>query len=141
MEDLSAAISESKANFVLGKLPPLCFAKKHFRQVLQNLVDNAIKYRSEADLTIHVRAVRQASAWIFSIADNGIGFEQQYAEQVFGVFQRLHTRERYLGTGIGLAVGKKIVERRGGRIWAESSPNHGSTFFFSIPDKHVALEN
>jgi light-regulated signal transduction histidine kinase (bacteriophytochrome) len=125
---------------VVGELPSLRFVKGQFAQVLQNLVGNAIKYRSTLRPKIYVRAERQTGAWIFSIADNGIGFEQRYAEKVFGVFQRLHTREQYLGTGIGLAIGKKIVERRGGKIWVDSEPYHGSTFFFSIPDNPAALE-
>jgi light-regulated signal transduction histidine kinase (bacteriophytochrome) len=133
--DLSVAISESKANVVFGKLPSVRFVKGQLGQVLQNLVGNAIKYRGASAAEINVGAERQNSAWIFSIADNGIGFEQQYAEKIFCVFQRLHTRDQYLGTGIGLAIGKKIVEGRGGKIWAESAPNHGATFFFSIPDQ------
>jgi light-regulated signal transduction histidine kinase (bacteriophytochrome) len=140
LTDLSVAISESKAEVVVGELPSLRFVKGQFAQVLQNLVGNAIKYRSTLRPKIYVRAERQTGAWIFSIADNGIGFEQRYAEKVFGVFQRLHTREQYLGTGIGLAIGKKIVERRGGKIWVDSEPYHGSTFFFSIPDNPAALE-
>jgi light-regulated signal transduction histidine kinase (bacteriophytochrome) len=140
LSDLSVAITESQAEVTFGKLPALHFVKGQFEEVLRNLVGNAIKYRSAVSPTIYVRAERQTDAWMFSIADNGIGFEQQYAEKVFGVFQRLHTRDRYSGTGIGLAIGKKIVERRGGKIWVESAPNHGSTFFFSIPDQGVAFE-
>ena len=134
LADLSVAIGESKAEVVFEKLPSLRFVKGQFQHLLQNLVGNAIKYRSAVDPKIYVRAERQTGAWMFSVADNGIGFEQQYAEKVFGVFQRLHTREHYLGTGIGLAISKKIVERRGGKIWVESAPNHGSIFSFSIPD-------
>jgi signal transduction histidine kinase/CheY-like chemotaxis protein len=140
LASLSVAISESKAEVVAGNLPSLRFVKRQFSQVLQNLIGNAIKYRSALGPKIYVRAERQTNAWMFSIADNGIGFEQRYAEQIFGVFQRLHTRDQYAGTGIGLAIGKKIIERRGGRIWAESAPDHGSTFFFSIPDEYVNRE-
>ena len=134
LADLGAAISESKAEVVFGELPSLRFVKRQFAQVLQSLVGNAIKYRSAVGPRIYVRAERQTGAWMFRVEDNGIGFEQQYAEQIFGVFKRLHTREQYGGTGIGLAIGKKIVESRGGKIWVESVPNHGSTFFFSVPD-------
>jgi signal transduction histidine kinase len=141
LADLNVAITESKMEVVFGKLPTLRFVKTQFEQVLRNLVGNAIKYRSALGQKIYVRAERQTGAWIFSIADNGIGFEQQYAEKVFGVFQRLHTRDQYMGTGIGLAIGKKIVERRGGKIWVESAPNHGSTFFFSVPDNGAPLES
>jgi signal transduction histidine kinase len=140
LADLNVAITEADTEIIFGKLPSLRFVRTQFEQVLRNLVGNAIKYRSAAGQKIYVRAERQKDAWLFSIADNGIGFEQQYAEKVFGVFQRLHTRERYVGTGIGLAIGKKIVERRGGKIWVESAPDHGSTFFFSIPDNGAAVE-
>jgi signal transduction histidine kinase len=141
LANLSVAIGESNAEVVSEKLPSLRFVKRQFEQVLQNLIGNAIKYRSVLSPKIHVRADRQTSAWRFSIADNGIGFEQRYAKQIFGVFQRLHTREQYAGTGIGLAIGKKIVERRGGKIWVESAPNRGSTFFFSVPDNAAELES
>jgi light-regulated signal transduction histidine kinase (bacteriophytochrome) len=134
-------VSESKAEVVVAeKLPSLRFVKRQFGQVLQNLIGNAIKYHGTAGPTIRVGAERQPGLWRFSIADNGIGFDQQYAEQIFGVFQRLHTPDQYVGTGIGLAIAKKIVERRGGRIWAQSTPNQGSTFFFSVPDNYARLE-
>ncbi len=123
LADLDVAITESKAEVVVGKLPSLRFAKRQFQQLLLNLVGNAIKYRSALGPQIAVRAERQSDSWMFSVADNGIGFEQLYAEKVFGVFQRLHTRDRYPGTGIGLAIGKKIVERRRGKIWVESEPD------------------
>ena len=141
LTDLRVAISESQVEILVGKLPSLRFAKRQFGQVLQNLISNAIKYRSSASPKIYVRGERQSKGWIFGIADNGIGFEQQYAEKIFGVFQRLHTRDQYAGTGIGLAIVKKIIERRGGKIWVESAPNHGSTFFFSVPDNCSGLES
>jgi light-regulated signal transduction histidine kinase (bacteriophytochrome) len=125
---------------VFGKLPSLRFVKTQFEQVVRNLICNAIKYRSALGQKIYVRAERQPGAWIFSVADNGIGFQQQYSEKIFRVFQRLHARDHYPGAGIGLAIGKKIVERRGGKIWAKSTPGHGSTFFFSIPDNAASVE-
>jgi signal transduction histidine kinase len=140
LADLHVAIMESKTEVVFGNLPSLRYVRAQFEQVLRNLLGNAIKYRSALGQKIYVRAERQPGTWIFSIADNGIGFEQQYAEKIFRVFQRLHSRDRYAGTGIGLAISKKIIERHEGKIWAESLPDHGSTFFFSIPDKGVALE-
>jgi signal transduction histidine kinase len=134
LADLNVAITESKTEIVSTELPPLRFVKAQFEQVLKNLLSNAIKYRKAPGQKIYIRAGRQDDGWIFSVTDSGIGFEQQYAQKVFGVFQRLHGHDRYPGTGIGLAIGKKIVERRGGKIWVESKPNHGSTFFFSVPD-------
>src|SRR4029079_19089979 len=117
--NLSLAISESKAQVVIGNLPTLRSVGGQFGQVFQNLVSNAIKYRSLEQPKIHVQAERQPDAWVFSVADNGIGFEQEYEEKVFGIFQRLHTREQYLGTGIGLAIAKRIVARHGGKIWVK----------------------
>jgi light-regulated signal transduction histidine kinase (bacteriophytochrome) len=140
LADLSLALTESKAEISLASLPTLNFVKGEFERLLYNLVGNAIKYRGSGSLKIHISAERQVNAWIFKIADNGIGFEPQYADKIFCVFQRLHTRAQYLGTGIGLALVKKIVERRGGWIWVDTEPGHGSTFFFSVPDEYAKWE-
>jgi light-regulated signal transduction histidine kinase (bacteriophytochrome) len=107
-----------------------------FSQVLQNLISNAIKYRRQETPLVRVQAERDGSNWIFSVSDNGQGFDQQYAERIFALFQRLQTRD-VEGTGMGLSISRKIVERHGGRIWAESTPGVGSTFHFSLP---VSLE-
>jgi signal transduction histidine kinase len=135
LADLALAVSESKAEISFGSLPSVSFVKGEFERLLQNLIGNAIKYRGEGGPKIHVSAERQINAWIFRIADNGIGFEPRYADKIFRVFHRLHTREEYIGTGVGLAIVKKIVERRGGWIWVDSVPGHGSTFYFSVPDE------
>ena len=134
LTDLKVAISESETEVVFEALPSLQFVRSQFEQVIRNLISNAVKYRRTTGQKVYVRAERQADTWIFSFADSGIGFEPQYAEKVFGVFQRLHTRDQYLGTGIGLAIAKKNIERRGGKIWVKSAPNEGATFFFSVPD-------
>ncbi|HEY0792899.1 MAG TPA: ATP-binding protein, partial [Chthoniobacterales bacterium] len=140
LANLDSAVRESSAEIDCKTLPPLRFVKTEFVQVLQNLIGNAIKYRGLAAPLVHVRAERQGDAWVFRVADNGIGFEPQYAEQIFGVFKRLHTREKYAGTGIGLALVKKLVERRGGWIWVDSVPDQGSTFYFSVPDADASWE-
>ena len=104
------------------------------RQLLQNLLSNALKFRGEQPMLIHVGAERQGSKWLFSVRDNGLGIEPQYFERIFIIFQRLHTRDEYPGTGIGLAVCQKIVERHGGRIWLQSEPGVGTTFHFTLAD-------
>ena len=127
---LHAAIQESQAEIQHGPLPALVVDKVQFSQVLQNLVSNAIKYRRKEPPLIRVEAKRDGSNWIFSVSDNGRGFNQQFAERIFGLFQRLHSR-------MGLSISRKILERHGGRIWAESTEGVGSTFYFSLP---VSLE-
>jgi light-regulated signal transduction histidine kinase (bacteriophytochrome) len=129
---LQAAIRESGARIESSPLPSLAVDKVQLTQVLQNLISNAIKYRRDEPPLIQIGARRDSNQWIFSVADNGQGFEKQYAERIFGIFQRLHGRE-VEGTGMGLSITRKIIERHGGRIWAESAPGVGSTFYFSLP--------
>jgi signal transduction histidine kinase len=133
---LHVAIQESQADIRHGPLPALVVDRVQFSQVLQNLISNAIKYRRHEPPVIRVEAKRDATNWIFSVSDNGQGFNQQFAERIFGLFQRLHSRE-VEGTGMGLSIARKILERHGGRIWAESREGFGSTFYFSLP---VSLE-
>lgn len=133
---LQAAIREHHAEIQHGPLPSLVVDRVQFSQVLQNLISNAIKYRREIPPVIRIEAERDSSNWVFSISDNGRGFNQEFAERIFGLFQRLHTRDTE-GTGMGLSIAKKVVERHGGRMWAQSKEGDGSTFFFSLP---VSLE-
>ena len=110
-------------------------------QVLQNLIGNAIKFRASDSPRVHVSAGERPVEWIFSVKDNGIGIASEYFDRIFVIFQRLHVASEYPGTGIGLAVCKRIVERHKGRIWVESEPGGGSTFFFSIPKSDGAHES
>ena len=130
---LSTSVKEAAAQVTHDPLPMLAVDPSQMLQLFQNLIANAIKFRGDSPPEIHVGAQRQAEQWVFSVRDNGIGMEPQYFPRIFVIFQRLHTRTQYPGTGIGLAICKKIVERHGGTIWVESQPGHGSTFYFTIP--------
>ena len=135
LRNLQAAMAEKKALVTSDPLPTLMTDESRMIQVLQNLIGNALKFTADRTPEVHVSARRVEGAWQFSVRDNGIGIEPQYRERIFGVFQRLHTRREYPGTGIGLAICKRIVERHGGRIWVESAPGNGTTFFFTISDR------
>jgi len=133
LANLASTIAELGADIVYHPLPDVRIARIHLEQLFQNLIGNALKYRSDVPPKIQVAARRQEHHWVFSIADNGIGIKPEYQERIFGIFKRLHTATKYPGTGIGLAICKRIVERYHGRIWVESEPGRGSTFFFTLP--------
>ena len=130
---LGPAIQESGAVVTRGDLPTVPADCTLLLQVFQNLIGNAIKFRGARRPEIRVQAERQGGEWVFSVRDNGIGIDPSQAQRIFVIFQRLHARDEYPGTGVGLAVCKKVVERHGGRIWVESEPGRGSTFRFTIP--------
>ncbi|MFQ5875378.1 MAG: ATP-binding protein, partial [Dehalococcoidia bacterium] len=134
LSNLQEAIQESSAVVTRDALPTVMGDAPQLGQLFQNLVGNAIKFHGENPPQVHVSAERNDKEWVFSVRDNGIGIDRQYADRIFTIFQRLHNREEYPGTGIGLSISKKIVERHGGRIWVESEPGEGSTFCFTIPD-------
>ncbi|MDO8541424.1 MAG: PAS domain-containing protein [Opitutaceae bacterium] len=133
LANLTMALQESGAIVHRDALPAITADGSQLVQVFQNLIGNALKFRGEQTPKIRITARAEGAGWVFGVADNGIGIEPQYFERVFRVFQRLHTRARYPGTGIGLAICKKVVERHGGRIWIESQPGQGATFFFTLP--------
>jgi signal transduction histidine kinase len=133
LTNLQGAIEESGAVVTSAPLPTVLADEGQLVQLFQNLIGNAIKFCGANKPLIQVRAEPNGPAWTFSVRDNGIGIDPQFAERIFVIFQRLHSREEYPGTGIGLALCKKIVERHGGRIWLESKPGQGATFCFTIP--------
>ena len=132
---LATGIKETGAQITADDLPIVHFDDVQLTQLFQNLIGNAIKFRSQQAPRIHINVARQDSGWQFAVSDNGIGIEPQYAQRIFQIFQRLHSRDEYPGTGIGLSICKKIVERHNGKIWVESKPGSGSIFHFTIPDK------
>jgi signal transduction histidine kinase len=131
--NLHSAIEESGVKLTYDILPMVMADPSQLIRLFQNLIGNAIKFRGERPLKIHISAEQKRREWIFSVCDNGIGIDSKQFDRIFIVFQRLHTREKYDGTGIGLSICNKIVEHYGGRIWVESEPGRGSTFYFTIP--------
>jgi PAS domain S-box-containing protein len=139
LTNLQASIEESKAKITHDPLPRVMADGTQLESLFQNLIGNAIKFHGSQPLLIHVGVKKDKNDWVFSVSDNGIGIDPQYFERIFILFQRLHNRQEYSGTGIGLAISKRIVERHGGRIWIESQAEKGSTFFFTLPTKGESL--
>jgi light-regulated signal transduction histidine kinase (bacteriophytochrome) len=131
--DLRIAIQESRATVTSAPLPRVLGQTEELHQVLQNLIANALKFHGAEPPRVHVSATRQGDRWQVSVRDNGIGIERSQHERVFEMFRRLHKEEEYPGAGVGLAICKRIVERRQGRIWVESEPGRGATFHFTVP--------
>jgi two-component system, chemotaxis family, sensor kinase Cph1 len=138
LDNLQMAIQESNVVITSDPMPTLIADPTHLGQLFQNLLANALKFQSDRAPQIHIGACQTVSGneWLFSVADNGIGIAAEDFERIFAIFQRLHTRQEYPGTGIGLAICKKIVDRHGGRIWVESALGQGAIFYFTIPVKH-----
>jgi PAS domain S-box-containing protein len=135
LRNLRVAIAENDATIFHDSLPVAIADKTQLVQLFQNLIGNAIKFRRKEPPKIYIQVEQAVSEQIFSIRDNGIGIQSRYLEQIFEVFKRLHTRQEFPGTGIGLAICKKIVDRHGGRLWAESKPDEGTTFYFTLPNR------
>ncbi len=137
LANLALAIEECNAVITRGLLPRVRADESQLVQLFQNLISNAIKFRGKIPVRIHISAQQKNGDWVISIRDNGIGIDPRFSERIFTIFQRLHTAAEYPGTGIGLAICRKIVERHGGRIWMSSEPGEGSTFFFTLPKDEV----
>jgi PAS domain S-box-containing protein len=133
VQQLQALVQDSGAVVTFEGLPTLCGQASQLRQLFQNLIGNAIKFHGSAAPRVTVSARREDRDWLFVVEDNGIGIDPAFSERIFVIFRRLHTREEYPGTGIGLAICKKIVEQHGGRIWVESRPGQGTQFLFTLP--------
>jgi light-regulated signal transduction histidine kinase (bacteriophytochrome) len=133
---LKRAISESTATIEIGDLPVICADPNRIGQLFENLLGNAMKYKCpDRNSFIYISAERQRNGWLFKIADNGIGIPRHQQEKIFEPFRRLHGQTEFPGTGIGLAICRKIIEQRGGTIGVESEGGRGSIFYFSIPDE------
>jgi PAS domain S-box-containing protein len=133
--NLRAAVEEAGASVTRDKLPTLVVDASQITRLFQNLIGNSMKFHGEQPVRVHVSADRKGDEWVFSVRDNGIGIDPQHAQEIFEVFRRLHARGEYPGTGIGLSICKRIVESHGGRIWVDSAPGRGSTFYFTIPNR------
>ncbi len=138
-QSLEVLIRENQAEVTRDELPLVKADPAQIGQVLQNLIANAIKFkRRDEPPRVHVGAIRRDGEWVLNVRDNGIGIKPQYTDRIFGVFQRLHSLDEYPGAGVGLAICKKIVDKHGGRIWVDSEPGAGSTFFFQLPHQESA---
>ena len=137
VENLQVSIAETGATVTRGPLPKVVGDPGQFLQLFQNLIGNGIKFHGDRPPVVHVSANKRDHEWLFAVQDNGIGIEEKYSHRLFVVFQRLHNQSEYPGTGIGLALAQKIVERHGGRIWFESVPGLGSTFYFTLPTEEL----
>ena len=134
LSDLDDQINEAGAKVSAENLPTLNANKAQIGQLMTNLIGNAIKYRGREALSIHISAKREGRLWVFSVRDNGMGIDKKFANRIFDLFLRINSEEKP-GTGIGLAICKKVVEHHGGHIWVESELNKGSTFYFTLPDR------
>lgn len=137
LTDMKVSLAEAGAEVTSDALPTVPADAGQLRRVFQNLIGNAIKYRGERASCIHVSAEPAGEEWHLAVRDNGIGFDPEYGERIFEIFRRLHGRKDYPGTGIGLSICRKIIERHHGRIWAESEPGKGATFHFTLPKKET----
>ncbi len=137
IKNLASAIQETGAVITHDPLPTIWADDTQLLQVFQNLIANGIKFHRDTSPRIHVSATKDSNKWIFSVKDNGIGIQEKYLNRIFIIFQRLNKRSKYAGTGMGLAIVKKVVERHGGQVWVESEPGTGSAFYFSIPQKEL----
>ncbi|HMQ79837.1 MAG TPA: PAS domain S-box protein [Ignavibacteria bacterium] len=136
LKNLAASIGETGAQINYGELPVVRANSLHINQLFQNLISNAIKFRKpDVNPVVNISAKHAGDEWLFTVSDNGIGIDKEFSDKIFVIFQRLHNSSEYPGTGIGLAICKKIVEKLGGHLWVESEPGKGSTFTFTIPDK------
>jgi len=141
LENLHLAIKEKNAIVTHDPLPLVYGDGGQLTQVFQNLIDNAIKFAREPSPTVYITAEIEGGECLCSVKDNGIGIASEFLNKLFLLFQRLHTRKEYPGTGIGLAICKRIIERHGGKIWVQSNPNKGSTFYFTIPTTQRSYYN
>jgi PAS domain S-box-containing protein len=139
--NLDAAIKETGAKLDVDTLPTVAVERQQMVQLFQNLISNALKYRDKAAPKIHISADRTVNEWLFSVRDNGIGIDTQYADKIFDMFARLHGKTKYTGTGMGLAICKKIVTSHGGKIWVESEIGQGCIFLFTLPAVAKGKEN
>jgi len=140
--NFKSVINDNNAQITHDPLPNLICDSSQFIQLFQNLISNALKFQGDEFPEIHISSQTSGKNWLFSIRDNGIGIDTGHKEMIFNIFKRLHTHEEYEGTGIGLAICKKVVERHGGQIWVESKPSRGSTFYFTIPKKiNIDIKN